>query len=264
MQFSDTTNKNGIIQTCELLLDLGDAGITGDPTLLKQFTNLINHDAYDDVVAEIMKNEGTWQWDDFAEGNSKLPVASQNLSVTAGSEVSTYALPNGASNSGSGSSDASSFLRIWKVWVLDAAGLPQTVYPIDDGSYEQPLETIYNSPGFPKLYKQIGTSITLYPAPLASMVTATNGLKISFQRDKVDFLTSDTTKQPGFPSIYHYLLPLKASETWAGIKGMRQLPLIQQKIAKFTANLGWGIANRDKDLKQQVRSSQSRRNPNYF
>ena len=110
----------------------------------------------------------------------------------------------------------------------------------------------------------MGTSLILYPAPKAAVVTSTNGLKITFQRDKVDFLSSDTTKMPGFPSIYHYLLPLKASETWAGIKGMKQLPLIQQKIAKFTANLGWGVANRDKDLRQRVIGVESRRNPNYF
>ncbi len=263
MTFSDTTNKNGIIQTIELLLDLGDAGVSGNAVLLKQFTNLINNDAYDDVVSDILKNEGSYQWDDFAEGVSKQPFATQNLSVTAGSEVSNYALPTAASNSGSGSSDASSFLRLTKVLILDTAGRYQALYPIDDNAYEQPLETIFYTPGIPKYYRQIGTSITIYPAPLAAQVTATNGLKMYFQRDKVDFTTSDTTKQPGFPSIYHYLLPLKASETWAGIKGMKQLPLIQQKIAKFTANLGWGVANRNKDLPQRITSMQSRRNPNY-
>ncbi len=264
MVFSDTTNKNGIIQTCELLLDLGDAGITGNTVLFKQFTNLINNDAYDDVIAEILKNEGTWLWDDFNEGNSKLPVATQNLTTTAGSEVSNYALPTGASNSGSASSDASSFLRLVKVQVKDAAGYYQNLLPIDEGAFNQPLETVFFNPGFPRYYDQVGTSLILYPAPLAASVTATNGLKVTFQRDKVDFTTADTTKQPGFPSIYHYLLPLITSETWAGIKGMRQLPFLNAKKAKFYQNLGWGIANRNKDLKQNITSAQSRHNPNYF
>lgn len=264
MTFSDTTNKNGIIQTMELLLDLGDTGISGNSILFKQMTNLINNDAYDDVIAEILKNEGSWTWDDFNEGNALLPVATQNLSVVAGSEVSNYALPTAASNGGGGSSDASSFLRLIKVQVKDATGYFQNLIPIDEGAFLVPLETLFFSPGFPKYYKQLGTSLILYPAPLATVVTATLGLKIFFQRDKIDFTTADTTKQPGFPSIYHYLLPLKAAETWAGIKGMKQLGLIQEKIAKFTQNLGWGVANRDKDLKQSIRSVQSRRNPNYF
>jgi hypothetical protein len=263
MQFSDTTNKNGIIQTMELLLDLGDAGISGNATLLKQMTNLINNDAYDDVVAEILKNEGIWQWDDFNETTSKLPFYTQNLTTTAGSEVSTYALATAASNSGSGSSDASSFLRLWAVHVKDATGYYQKLDPIDESAYSQPLETVFFNPGFPRWYKQVGTALTIFPAPLAASVTATNGLKQIFQRDKIDFTTSDTTKMPGFPSIYHYLLPLIASETWAAIKGMKQLPFLTQKKLKFYQNLGWGVANRDKDLPQRITSMQSRRNPNY-
>lgn len=263
MQFSDTTNKNGIIQTCELLLDLGDATISGNTTLLKQFTNLINNDAYDDVIAEILKNEGTWLWDDFNETNSKLPTATQNLTTTAGSEVSNYALPNAASNSGLGGSDASTFLRLIKVQVKDAAGYLQNLIPIDEGAFAQPLDTVFYNPGFPQYYDQIGTSLILYPAPLAAAVTATNGLKVTFQRDKIDFTTSDTTKMPGIPSIYHYLIPLITCETWAAIKGLKQLSFLTQKKMKFYQNLGWGVANRNKDLKQAVTARQSRRNPNY-
>lgn len=263
MVYSDTTNKNGIIQMCELLLDFNDGDITGNTVLLKQFTSLLNVDAYDDVISEILKNEGIWTWDDFNEGNSKLPVATQNLTTTPGSEVSAYTLPTGASNSGSASSDASSFLRLMKVQVKDAAGYYQNLLPIDESASQQPLETNFFNPGFPKWYRQIGTSIVMYPAPLAAAVTATNGLRIEFQRDKIDFVVGDTTKQPGFPSIYHYLLPLIASETWAAIKGLKQLPFITQKKLKFMQNLGWGIANRDKDLRQRVTSSQTRRNPNY-
>jgi hypothetical protein len=263
MDYSDTSLKNGILQTCELLLDLGDAGITGNATLKAQFTNLLNNDAYDEVIAEILRNEGTWIWDDFNEGNTRLPVASQTLTVTAGSEVSNYALPNGSSNSGLADSDASTFLRLIKVQVKDAAGYFQNLLPIDEGAFDQPLETVFATPGFPQYYDQVGTSLILYPAPLAARVTATNGLKITFQRDKVDFVVADTTKQPGFPSIYHYLLPLIMSETWAAIKGMKQLPFITAKKMKFMQNLGWGVANRNKDLPQRVISQQTRRNPNY-
>lgn len=252
MVYSDTSLKNGILQTCELLLDFNDGDITGNSTLKAQFTNLLNNDAYDDVIAEILKNEGTWLWDDFNETTSKLPVAMQDLTTTPGSEVSAYALPNGASASGSASSDASSFLRLIKVQVKDASGKYQNLLPIDESQSDQPLETVFYNPGMPKYYDQVGTSVILYPAPLAASVTATNGLKITFQRDKVDFVVADTTKQPGFPSIYHMLLPLIMSETWAAIKGMKQLPFITAKKLRFMQNLGWGVANRNKDLPQRI------------
>lgn len=260
MQFSNTSLKNGIIQSCELLLDLGDAGISGNSTLLAQFTNLINNDAYDDVIAEILRNSGDYNWDD--SNYTSFPVGTTNLVVTAGSEQSDYALPT-AYDGTAGSSDASSFLRLTGVKVKDAAGILQKLDPIGERSFVQPLENIFQTPGFPKWYRLFGSSIVLYPAPLASMVTATAGLRLEFSRDKIDFVVGDTTKQPGFPSIYHYLLPLIASETWAAIKGMRQLNFITQKKTRFMQNLGWGIANKNKDLPQRITSAQSRRNPNY-
>lgn len=260
MDYSNTSLKNGILQTCELLLDFNDGDITGNSTLKAQFTNLLNNVAYDEVVSEILRNEGTWLWDDFNEGNSKLPVATQNLTTTPGSEVNNYALPTGASNSGSASSDPSSFIRLIKVQVKDAAGYYQNLFPIDESSFDQPLETVFSNPGMPQYYDQVGTSLILYPSPLAASVTATNGLKVTFQRDKIDFVVADTTKQPGFPSIYHMLLPLIMSETYAAIKGMKQLPFIIQKKNIFMQNLGWGVANRNKDLRQRITSAQSRRN----
>ena len=57
MQFSDTTNKNGIIQQIEFRTNLGDTGISGDATLLKQFTGQIN-DAYMKAVGIIIAADG--------------------------------------------------------------------------------------------------------------------------------------------------------------------------------------------------------------
>lgn len=255
MKYSDTTNKTGIIQTCELLLDIGDTGISGNSTLLAQFTNLVNK-SFDNVVSYIMQNEGDYTWDDF--NYSDFPIATTNLITTLGSEQSDYTLPIAAT-----SADGSTFLRLIKVNVLDTAGNWQTLYPISESMVENPLETTFKPAGFPRYYKQLSNSIVLYPAPAASQVTSTAGLKVFFQRDKVDFVASDTTKQPGFPSIYHYLLPLEASETWAAIKGMKQLGFIQQKKAEFMHNLGWGIANRNKDQRQRLISISSRRNSAY-
>ena len=258
MVYSDVTNLTGGIQFQETLLDLGNAGISGNTILLQQITTL-NNVAYDDAVFEIMKNEGQFTWDDNAYGNANLPVGTQNLTTTPGSEVSNYPLPNAGSP---GSTDASSFLRLIQVQVKDAGGNWQKVNAIDESAYEYPLENIFQTPNFPLWYKMIGTSIVLYPAPLAAAVTSTGGLKMIFQRDKIDFVYGDTTKQPGFPSIYHPLLFLLGAEAWAAIKGMRQLPYIQEKIQKFYVNIGWGIANRDKSLRQRIMPRTARSNPN--
>lgn len=256
MQFSDTSLQQGIIQTCELLLDLGNGGISGNNNLLAQFVNLVNR-ANDNVISQILQMEGDWVFDDSVY--TTFPIATSNLVTTPGSEQSDYLLPK-AYDGSQGSQNSASFLRLIKVNVMDAGGNYQTVYPISESMVEDPLETTFKNAGFPRYYKLFKRSVFLYPAPLASQVTATNGIKIFFQRDKVDFTSSDTTRQPGFPSIYHYLLPLEASEAWAAIKGMKQLPFIQQKKAEFIHNLGWGITNQNKDVRQRIINIASRRN----
>lgn len=245
MQFSVTSGElNGIIQTCELLLDVGDAGISGNATLLKQFTNLLNK-SYDNVVAQILQNEGDYTWDDYSY-TSSFPVATTTLVAN----QSDYLFPVAGSP---GATTAASFLRLIKVMVKDANGNYQSLQLITETMMEQPLETAFATAGFPRFYKPLGNSIFLYPAPATGSVTMATGLKMYFQRDKVEFAsTGADTKEPGFPSIYHYLLPLEMSETWAAIKGMSQLQFIQIKKAEFTKNLGWGVANMNKNQRQRI------------
>lgn len=252
MTFSDTTNKNGLIQTCEVLLDLGDGGISGDSTLLKQFTNLLNI-AYDEAAHEVIKNDGEWQWDDTAYTN--FPIVTKDLVEG----QTDYKLPAAAASN----SDQTTFLRLLGVKVKDPAGNFQRIYPLDVQVYENPLETVFATAGFPKFYRLVGWSVLLYPAPTATQVSLTGGLKLDFQRDKVDFVSTDTTKQPGFPSLYHPLLAFIASKMYAGIKGMRQLSMVEAEELKFKENLGFGIANRNADQRQRLTSIQSRRNSRY-
>jgi hypothetical protein len=252
MVYSDTTNKNGLVQTCELLLDLGDTGISGNATLLAQFTNLINR-SYDNVCSLILQNEGDYTWDD--SNYTDFPIATTDLVTTVGSEQSDYTLPIASAGK-----SVNTFLRLIKVNVKDAGGHWYTLYPISESRTEAPLENLFEQPGSPKYYKTLASSIILYPAPLADTVTSTGGLKLFFQRDKANFVSTDTSKEPGFPSIYHYLLALEASEAWAAIKGMRQLQFLIAKKAEFIHNLGWGIANRNKDQRQRIISVMSARN----
>ena len=66
--FSDTSNNQGLIQEAERMTKLGATGITGDATLLKDFTRLIN--IWDGRInADIMLSDGKWQYDDFNVGD---------------------------------------------------------------------------------------------------------------------------------------------------------------------------------------------------
>lgn len=59
MQFSDTTNKNGVIQRVEFTLELPDGAISGDSTLLKYVTALAN-DTYQEIGSAIWLASRNW------------------------------------------------------------------------------------------------------------------------------------------------------------------------------------------------------------
>ncbi len=210
LNFSDTSSsKAGLVQECESLIfgDNSYGRISGDANLLATFTRYIN-EALNRVVSLIMLADGRWQWDD--NNNTDFPIATTDLVTTLGSEQQDYAF-------------AITFLKITRVECLDAAGNWRLLKPIDQADiYDQSLPDFLKTPGLPTYYDKIANSIFLYPKPLATSVTSTAGLKVWFQRPPSYFVTSDTTKVPGFNSMYHRLVALIASRDYAVAK---QLPV---------------------------------------
>lgn len=199
MQFSDTTNKNGIIQNCESLCNLGDAGISGNATLLAKFVGFINQ-SNQRVASALMQVDKRWIFDDsnytdFPRGAGTL-VANQK----------DYTLP-AATISG----DASTLLSVVKIAVLDNNSTPQErVLTLTDWD-ESALNNAYVNPGLPTVYKLVSNSIKMWPAPTSTYCTLASGLIVYFKRTPVPFTTSSTTTQPGFMSSFHDILQLEAS-----------------------------------------------------
>jgi hypothetical protein len=192
MQFSDTTNKDGLIQYCEFLLGMDDADISGNATLLKQFTMLLNA-RYRQVHSWIMHVSGVWEYDD--SNHTDLPIAT----TTIVNEQQDYEIPSSAQ-------------RIERVEVLDSDGNYQQLKAIDKSQVKgTSMSEFLETAGMPVYYDMIGRSIFLYPKPSTNNVTAAKGLKLYFPRDIDEFASSDTTKEPGFADSFHPLLPLGAS-----------------------------------------------------
>jgi len=196
MQFSDTSNKTGLIQDCELLLGMSDGDISGDATLLKKFTTLINA-WYRRVNSWIWEVTGTWEYDD--SNWTDLPIAT----TTIVDEQQDYEIPSTAQ-------------KIDRVEVLDSAGNYRLLKPIDKSQIEsQAMSEFQESPGMPVYYDLIGRSILLYPKPSTDVVTASKGLKLYFTRDIKEFSSTDTTAEPGFVSNFHRILSLGAAYDFA-------------------------------------------------
>lgn len=235
LQFSDTSSaKVGLIQECESQVfgDNSYGRISGDASLLATFTRYIN-EALNRVVNLIMTADGRWQFDDT--NNTDFPIATTNLVTTLGSEQQDYTFDI-------------TMLRILRIEVLDNTGAWRKLTPIDENDvYDQSLSDFLKTPGLPVYYDKQGSSILLYPKPLATSVTSTAGLKVWFQRPPSYFVTSDITKVPGFNSMYHRLVALIASRDYAMFKDFSIAKVLSEKVQQDEDSLVENYALRNKD-----------------
>lgn len=215
----------------ELKTDLGDAYITGDTTRLKQFTALVNNENHK-IWHTIFMSNGNWSYDD---GNyTDLPQATTDLV----SGTSKYAIPATA-------------LTVKGINCLDAAGNWYGLTPVTDEAIYNEVDEFMKEDSQPMYYRLINGTAEIYPA---SNYNATNGIKVLFDRDSVDFATSDTTKTPGFASPYHEILPIGVSIEWLKIKQPQSptLPQLQADYLKMEKAIKDFYGKRFKDYKPRI------------
>jgi hypothetical protein len=190
MQFSNTTTLDGLIQECERITLLGTGGISGDTNQLKNFTARINQ-ALDRFFTVALTYDSTWQFDDT--NYTDLPIGTGNL--VSGQQDYSF---------------ASDVLTVEKVMIKDSSGswhdLDRTDYGNSDSGDLWRLTT--GNSGTPTRYDKFANSILLDPIPNYS---STGGLKVIFKRNASKFVSGDTTKEPGIPSIFHPYLARVAS-----------------------------------------------------
>lgn len=184
------------------------------------------NNALERVTSLIMQSDGRWQWDD--ENNTDLPIATTNL--VSGQQDYTLAI---------------SHLQITRVEVMDQSSNWTKLNPIDQTDvYNQSLTQYLTGGGLPVYYDKIGNSVFLYPYPNYSQAAS---LKVYFKRGPSYFLTSDTTKAPGFNTLYHELIPLWIAYNFAIANGKSNANAIMAQIQIKEDALHDDYAVRDKD-----------------
>lgn len=239
LQFSDTTNKKGIIQACERLTLLGDGGISGNSQLLKDFTARING-ASSRVWSVIFRNHGAWKYDDGNQAD--LPQGSDTL--TAGQ--STYALPEEA-------------LTVDRIEVKDSAGNYIKLVPITEQELIPSVDEYMENANTPYAYRLLGRTVELFPA---SSYTLASGFKVYFTRGSVAFDSGDTTETPGFCSEYHEILPILASLDWMYVNKPNSPSIVHltNQERELMAELGNYYSKRWRDHQPKVRPVNRQRN----
>lgn len=211
LQFSDTTNKLGLIQACETICGLGDTGISGNTQLLKEFTRHINK-VQSEMWTWIFFSYGGWQFEDANQ--SGQPNASQTLT----SGTSEYTPPTGTHG-------------IRGVEVQDTGGVWHTLAPLtpEEIRQRQAISEFFKTASNPMYYTLVGNKITIYPAP---NYTQASSLKVFYDREMVAFASTDTTKIPGIPSVFHDDIPVGASIEWLSLNKPASR-VLEQKMAEW-------------------------------
>lgn len=208
------------------------------------------NNAYERVTSLILQADGRWQWDDT--NNTDFPIATTDL-VSAQQDYSF----------------ASTHLKLIGVSIKNQSGIWRKLLPFDaDGdlnSSSTPVSFVplvnfgptmdraefLKSPGPPQFYDLLGNSVFLYPPPDNGIsVTLTAGLKLYFQRGPALFTSAEVTtgtKNPGFNSLYHDLIPLWVAYNYALDNEIPTATGYFNQIQRKEAQLVADYSKRDKD-----------------
>lgn len=240
ISFSDTTNKDGIIQNIEDECGFNDGDISGDTTLLAKFTGDINI-ALDAIFAWIFNVGGIWQFDDYNHVDYPIITTDINSSQREYSFVTD----------GSGNI----ILDIYKVMVADPDGIFHEIKQVDQQSMNTPNENVdsfydgVNTEGTPLRYDMTANGIFLDVIPNYSQ---TGGLKVFINREATYFTTSDTAKKAGFSGLFHYLLVLLPSFKYARIHSLPQRERLKEDMLEMRKELEDSYGNRSRDITKRL------------
>ena len=228
MDFSNSTTLDGVIQEIDRI-----AGSTDNTYSLKAKTARVNQ-ALDRFFALALEEDGDWQFDDANQTD----------------------LPIGVANLVSGQYDysfASELLMVSKVLAKDSSGNWNELYLMDQTEPES--HQLYTLPtgnsGAPIRYDILANSILLDPIP---NYNSTGGLKVIFKRNAVKFVSTDTTTDPGIPSLFHPYLCRYAALSFLIENRLGQAQGVAQLIQQDEEAIKDFMSNRNKVKKVKVKT----------
>lgn len=242
MQFSDTTNRTGIIQLIEDLTGTQSATTSSYPLASK--TRDVNN-AYANYFRIGFEAEGRWQLDDTNQND--YPIITDNLIAN----QQDYSFVT------DGSTPANQILDVYRVEVKDSTGFAYELIPIDQFDIKgQALTEFMKDAGIPKYYDKTANGLILYPKPNYNY---TEGLRIYYNRTPSYFLSTDTTKKPGIPDFFHEYLAYKPAYLFSLRKGLPQTAGYKDDITRMEDQIRSYYSSRAKD--EVKRMSAIPRNP---
>lgn len=220
MVFSDTTDYQGLVQDIDFLL-FGDGTTFNNDYSIEDRTRNINN-AYNSVIADLFKADPNFMWDDTT--NVDLPIATTTLVAN----QTNYQMPDKS-------------LVVIRLRVHDKNGNMKTLEPVQRSEL---TDAELTETGEPRYYYKIDNAIFLAPVPDYGGAA---GMELHFQRSGVYFADDDTTKTPGFASIFHNILSIKAALVYARANGM------SEKVSV--------LKDMEQEIEHDIREHYQRRSP---
>jgi hypothetical protein len=200
MQYSDTTNKSGIIQDIEFLTNLGDGVISGDSTLLKQFTRLINI-RYAKVLGKLQLISGT----SGAEDTNHTSQQFSTFDIVSGQNDYTFSTDE----------DGNTITDITAVSIIPSATdtdyVPLGKLTLSDADAQLIMSPNSDNTGTPTGYIEKNGTVYFNTIP---DYDKTDGGLLFYRLVPSYFTSADTTKTPGYAEPFHRLLSLGPAHDW--------------------------------------------------
>lgn len=204
MVFYDAALNTGICQEIDRIC--GSSNATYD---IQSKTARVNM-ALDRFVSLALLYDDNWQYDD--SNNTDFPIGVANLV----SGQQDYSFP-------------SELLTVTKVLVMDTNGLWKQLDLVNREQIQsKPIfELAPNNSGVPWRYAIFANSILLDAIPNYNSAL---GLKVIFQRNANRFVYTDTTLEPGIPSLFHSYLARYAALPFLIEKRLSQKNDVAQQV----------------------------------
>lgn len=264
--FSDTTTKRGIVQQYEQECGYEYGDVSGDATKLLTLTADVNL-ALDDFMALAFHSEGTWQADDY----NQTDFAIITTDLIAGQRDYTFVTDQ----------DGNLILEIYKVFARSSVGGPYyELNPVDvetgENMQQNPMAVasglLYyggltsftdglDVRGNAVRYDKMANGVFLDPVPSLAIP---DGLKMYVNREASYFVSTDTSKRPGVPGLFHRYFVLKPAVDYARRNGADNFGTLSAELLKYEGNPELGIdgsirryfAKRMRDERQGMRAGQ--------
>lgn len=188
---------------------------------------------YDKVVTFIWRNQAQWRFDDSSKDT--FAIAKRNLQ----NKQQDYLIPTDAR-------------EIHRVEVRDKGGEYRRLRRVHEEDVEWSLQEYFDEPGMPSSFSLRGRSVILYPPPLESQVTKSEGLLAYVSRSVTPL--SNSSDEPAFAREFHGILPIGAALDWSIVsENTNKRNALKKDYNEYLEAIRAYYAQRDKTTPDRIR-----------